>query len=412
MSSITKLNNYKNIFKNHKIYNLENLEIINNETKLKDCIKYRREYFQNNYNINISKLPYKYFNYKQILNKNCENVVGYTTIPVGIVEPIIINNLKYIVPLSTTEGALIASINRGSKIINSTSCNYIESISFDKGITRAPIIKVNDLADIINLKKYIKNNFKNLKDDFESSSRYAKLKKIKIHYNGKFIHLRISALTGNAMGMNMINKGTLNILKNINNKFPDFKIISISGNLCTDKKPSAINWINGRGKTVICNTKLNINLFEKYSKIDVHELINLNIQKNLIGSSLAGSIGGFNAHASNIVASIFVSTGQDLGQIGTSSVGITDYYIENDNLNISLTMPSIEVGTIGGGTTIDSQNTCLDIMNTNNNLNSSLLSKIIASTVLCGELSLMISLCKGNLVNSHMKLNRGINKFI
>lgn len=420
ISNHIKYNKIEECIKKYtKIYDLENLNFIKkNNNDLKLCVLKRRNYYENKYNLNFSKIPISNFNYKEILNKNCENVIGYVKVPIGIVGPIKITNfnlkkkktINYHVPIATSEGALVASINRGTTIINNSSIENINCITIDKGITRAPIIKVNSLDDIILLKLYIQNNHHQIKKKFESTTKYGKFEKIEFYYNGLYVHLRISAITGNAMGMNIITKGTEEILNHIIQKFPNFKVISLSGNMCTDKKPSAINWINGRSKTVICNTKLDIDLLKKYSKINIDDLINLNLQKNLIGSALAGSIGGFNAHSANIIAGIFLATGQDLGQIGTSSVSITDYYIEKNLLNISLTMPCLEVATIGGGTSMTSQQSCINLLNLNeNNTNSSiLLSQIIASTVLCGELSLMISLTKGNLVNSHMKLNRGL----
>ena len=122
-----------------------------------------------------------------------------------------------------------------------------------------------------------------------------------------------------------------------------------------------------------------------------------------------------NSHTSNIVAGIFISTGQDIGQVGTSSFCLTDYNIDKDCLNIDLTMPCLEIATVGGGTGLTDQTECLEIMGidieknkSNPGNNSKLLSEIIASTVLCGELSLMSSLTEGTLVKSHMKYNRGI----
>lgn len=155
------------------------------------------------------------------------------------------------------------------------------------------------------------------------------------------------------------------------------------------------NCINGRCKNAIVNVKLDVHKFEELTKINVDDIIKLNIQKNLIGSALAGSIGGFNYHAANIIAGIFIGTGQDIAQIGTSSVCITDYYLENDKLNINLSMSSLEVGIIGGGTHIDTQTNCIDLMsdtkseinnktvNLENNANLS--AGIISSTVLSGE---------------------------
>lgn len=394
----------KHFFKKYKIYNIEKIY------KPAKSVLLRRRYYKHTYNIPFNNLPYKHFNYNPILNKNCENVVGYVSIPTGIVGPVMVNNRAHFVPIATTEGALVGSINRGARFIQKYSKKGIDAITMDKGITRAPLIDVCHIRNIPILEEFIENNLNEIKTIFHSTSGYINLENITYHYNGSKVHMRFSATTQNAMGMNMISKACEKTMSFILETFPHFKLLSLSGNLCIDKKPSAINWINGRGKTVVVNTQLDIDSFEKYTNIKVDDLVELNIQKNLIGSSLAGSIGGMNAQSSNIVAGIYASTGQDLGQIGSSSVCITDYTIRKKYLNIDLTMPSIEVGTIGGGTGLSSQKQCLSIMGVcnKNKHSSTLLSNIIASTVLCGELSLMTALCKGNLVHSHMKLNRGI----
>ena len=100
-------------------------------------------------------------------------------------------------------------------------------------------------------------------------------------------------------------------------------IVSLSGNYCTDKKPAAINWIDGRGKSVVAEAIIPAEVVTKDLKTTVDALVELNISKNLIGSAMAGSIGGFNAHASNIVTAIFLATGQDPAQNVESSNCIT-----------------------------------------------------------------------------------------
>ena len=394
---------------NFKVYNIESYY-----KNKEQCVDIRRDYYHKKYNIQFNHLSKKNFDYESILNKNCENVIGYTTIPTGLVGPLVVNNNQHFIPISTTEGALVGSINRGAGLISKTSIDGITAITIDKGITRSPIIDVISINNIPVLQSYINNNLDYLKEEFKKTTQYGELKNIQLIYNGTKIHLRISALTGDAMGMNIISKGSEKIVHTLLNKFPEFKILSLSGNTCTDKKPSAINWINGRGKTVIVNTKLDIQKLEKLLNHPIKDLVYLNIQKNLIGSGLAGSIGGFNSHTANIIAGIFLATGQDIAQIGTSSVCLTDYTIEGNYLNIDVTMPSLEIATIGGGTALKDQNECLKIMgidmsknSSNPGYNSLLLSKLIGSTVLCGELSLMSALTSGTLVSSHMKFNRG-----
>ena len=98
-------------------------------------------------------------------------------------------------------------------------------------------------------------------------------------------------------------------------QFPDLELISMSGNVCADKKPAAINWIEGRGRSVACEVILKKSVIEKTLKTTASRMAAVNRDKNLVGSAVAGSMGGFNAHAANIVAAIFLATGNDIAQV-------------------------------------------------------------------------------------------------
>jgi hydroxymethylglutaryl-CoA reductase len=119
----------------------------------------------------------------------------------------------------------------------------------------------------------------------------------------------------------------------------------VAGNFCSDKKASAVNWIEGRGKSVVCEAVIKEEVVKKVLKTNVEALVELNMLKNLTGSAIAGALGGFNAHASNIVSAIYIATGQDPAQNVESSHCITMMEAVNDgkDLHISVTMPSIEV---------------------------------------------------------------------
>lgn len=216
------------------------------------------------------------------------------------------------------------------------------------------------------------------------------------------------------MGMNMISKGVEKALGVMSTEagFSDMAIISVSGNFCTDKKPAAINWIDGRGKSVVAEAIIPGDVVRDVLKSNVDALVELNISKNLIGSAMAGSIGGFNAHAANIVTAIFLATGQDPAQNVESSNCITVMKNLHGNLQITVSMPSIEVGTIGGGTVLEPQAAMLDLLGvrgahpTTPGANSQQLARIIAAGVLAGELSLCSALAAGHLVKAHMAHNR------
>jgi hydroxymethylglutaryl-CoA reductase (NADPH) len=193
------------------------------------------------------------------------------------------------------------------------------------------------------------------------------------------------------------------------------QVLALSGNVCTDKKPSAVNWIDGRGKSVAVEVRIGPDVLSSVLKTDAARIVDLNTRKNLVGSAMAGSVGGFNAHASNIVTAVFLATGQDAAQNVESSNCIT--LIEHDEavpggIIASVTMPSIEVGTVGGGTGLTAQNACLAMLGVNGanaehpGANAEQLARCVAATVLAGELSLLAALTTDDLLSAHIKLNR------
>ncbi|KAL3618403.1 3-hydroxy-3-methylglutaryl-coenzyme A reductase 1 [Castilleja foliolosa] len=387
------------------------------ESRLGDCFKaakIRREAVQRLTGRSLEGLPLEGLDYNSILGQCCEMPVGYVQIPVGIAGPLLMNGCEYSVPMATTEGCLVASTNRGCKAIY--TCGGATCVLLRDAMTRAPVVRFGSAKRATELKFFLEDplNYETLCLVFNKSSRFAKLQNIKCAVGGKNLYIRFSCSTGDAMGMNMVSKGVQNVLDFLQNDFPDMDVIGISGNYCSDKKPAAINWIEGRGKSVVCEAVITGDVVSKVLKTNVAALVELNMLKNLAGSAVAGSLGGFNAHAANIVSAIFIATGQDPAQNIESSHCITMMEPVNDgkDLHISVTMPSIEVGTVGGGTQLASQSACLNLLGVKGaskespGSNSQLLATIVAGSVLAGELSLMSAISAGQLVKSHMKYNR------
>ncbi|KAJ3677676.1 hypothetical protein LUZ60_003400 [Juncus effusus] len=387
------------------------------ESKLGDCRRaagIRREALRRMTGRSLDGLPLDGFNYESILGQCCELPIGYVQLPVGIAGPLMLDGRQYYLPMATTEGCLIASTNRGCKAIAESGGAY--SVVLRDGMTRAPAVRFPTARRAAELKAFMEapENFETLSVVFNRSSRFAKFQGVHCAMAGRNLYMRFSCFTGDAMGMNMISKGVQNVLDYLSDDFPDMDIISISGNFCSDKKPAAVNWIEGRGKSIVCEAIIKEDVVKKVLKTNVQALVELNTIKNLAGSAVAGSLGGFNAHASNIVSAVFIATGQDPAQNVESSNCITMLEAVNDgkDLHISVTMPSIEVGTVGGGTQLASQSACLDLLGVkgaNKDLpgaHARQLATIIAGGVLAGELSLMSALAAGQLVKSHLKYNR------
>lgn len=173
--------------------------------------------------------------------------------------------------------------------------------------------------------------------------------------------------------------------------------------------------IEGRGKSVVCEAIVPKEVVTTILKTSVHDLVDVNNSKNMIGSAVAGSIGGFNAHAANVVTAIYIATGQDPAQNVGSSNCMTlmePWGDDGESLYISCTMPSIEIGTVGGGTVLPAQAACLEMLGVKGphiespGENANQLARIVCGTVLAGELSLMAALAAGHLVKSHLRHNR------
>ncbi|XP_047942053.1 3-hydroxy-3-methylglutaryl-coenzyme A reductase-like [Salvia hispanica] len=387
------------------------------ESKLGDCRRaasIRREALQRTTGKSLAGLPLEGFNYEAILGQCCEMPVGYVQIPVGIAGPLLLDGVEYSVPMATTEGCLVASTNRGCKAI--LASGGATSTVHRDGMTRAPVVRFGSAKRAAELKLFLEEplNFETLSLVFNSSSRFGRLQKIKCAIAGKNLYIRFTCSTGDAMGMNMVSKGVQNVLDFLVSQFPDMDVLGISGNYCSDKKPAAVNWIEGRGKSVVCEAIIKEEVVTKVLKTNVAALVELNMLKNLTGSAMAGALGGFNAHASNIVSAVYIATGQDPAQNVESSHCITMMEAINGgkDLHVSVSMPSIEVGTVGGGTQLASQSACLNLLGVKGaskevpGSNSRLLATIVAGSVLAGELSLMSAIAAGQLVKSHMKYNR------
>lgn len=272
-----------------------------------------------------SKLPYEHFDYDRVFGACCENVIGYLPLPLGVAGPLTIDGRSYFLPMATTEGVLVASTSRGCKAINAGG-GAITVLTGD-GMTRGPCIGFETLTRAAAAKLWLDSaeGQKTMREAFDSTSRFARLQNLKTSIAGTYLYVRFKTTTGDAMGMNMISKGVENALSVMSKEagFEDMAIISVSGNFCTDKKPAAINWIDGRGKSVVAEAIIPADVVQNVLKSNVDALVELNVAKNLIGSAMAGSIGGFNAHAANIVTAIFLATGQDPAQNVESSNCIT-----------------------------------------------------------------------------------------
>lgn len=339
-------------------------------------------------------------------SKNIENMIGATQIPLGFAGPVTINGDhakgEFIIPMATTEGALLASVARGMSIIKASGGANAKIIA--NAMTRAPVFRVDNIAHGMKVIDWVENNIPAIDTEISKTTSHGKLLDIEAFPNGRNLFLRFSYGTGDAMGMNMATIATEAACRLIE-KNTGAVMISVSGNMCTDKKPAAINMINGRGKCVLAECLIPKDIVESRLHATTDSIVDTNVRKNLIGSSMAGSL-GHNAHAANMVAALYIATGQDPAQVVEGSLTMTTCESVDGDLYIAVRMPSVEVGTVGGGTRLPCQSEALRMMDCMGDGRSCKLAEIVAVTVLAGELSTLGAQAAGHLGKAHRELGR------
>jgi hydroxymethylglutaryl-CoA reductase (NADPH) len=335
---------------------------------------------------------------------HCENLIGATTIPLGVAGPLLIKGEgmggEYYIPLATTEGALVASVNRGCKAVTESGgvLVYIEK----GGITRGPVFQTGTIDKGVVFTKWLAAQERKLKQVAASTSSHLTLGGFESKVIGSYTYVRLYFETGEAMGMNMATIAS-NALCQFIQQETGVRCISVSGNYCVDKKPSWSNFINGRGMQGWADVTLSSAVVKEILKTTPNAIVSVWLAKNMIGSSITGSM-GFNGHFANMVAALFAATGQDLAHVVEGSLGITTAHTTGDGgLYFSVHMPSIIAGIVGGGMKLAIKKEALSILRVNS---SSGFAACTVAAVLAGELSLLAALAEGSLAASHRRLGR------
>ncbi len=341
-------------------------------------------------------------------SRNCENMIGVAQIPLGVAGPLKISGSlahgNFYIPLATTEGALVASVNRGAKAISesggaSVHCHRV-------GATRGPVFYTGSIKKSLELFDWVNSNREEIAKTAEQTSNHLKFKKAKVKTEGPYAFVRFYFDTQDAMGMNMVTIAT-QAIADLLEKEVGVECVSVAGNYDIDKKPAWINFINNRGFKVWAEVIVSKNVISDTLKTTAAEIFEVWLAKCMIGSAMSGSL-GFNAHYANVVAAFFAATGQDIAHTVEGSMGITTVKVlKGGNMYFSVYLPAIMLGIVGGGTGLSTQKEAIAITGAKK---AEELAEILGGAVLAGELSLLSSLAEGTLARAHQLLGRGGRK--
>jgi len=357
---------------------------------------------------------------------NVENMLGAAQVPMGVAGPVPIDggaaDGEYYLPMATTEGALVASVNRGLSAIRAAGGATARVTA--SGMTRAPVFRVGGVAAAETVIEWVDDHTEELRAAAESTTSHGELLAVDPYVVGDSVFLRFVYDTKDAMGMNMATIATREAAELVEAETPA-DLVALSGNLCSDKKPAAINAVEGRGRTVTADVVLPREYVRERLKTTPEAMVEGNTRKNLVGSAKAASL-GFNAHAANTVAAVFLATGQDAAQVveGANAIttmevrsgdrdGVEDRDGDSDgrDLYASLSLASLEVGTVGGGTGLPTQAEALEMLGHAGSgdppgANADALAEVIAVGALAGELSLVAAFTARHLSTAHEELGR------
>ena len=371
-----------------------------------DIIKKRQAFVESYSGVTLEHIN-KYSFDPKVTQGNIENFTGVAQVPIGFAGPLKINGEhadgEFIIPLATTEGTLIASYNRGIKMIN--LCGGVTTTISEDIMQRAPVFVFDSAREAVAFARWIDENIEDIRKQAEASSNVAKLLDIEKFLASKFVYLRFNYSTGDAAGQNMITAATYTACTWIQEHYKKIQGYYMEGNMSTDKKASVINTLHTRGKRVTAEVTLKRDLLIEHMRVDPETCEYFNKVTNL-GTFMSGANSN-GLHSANALAALFIATGQDVANVAESSTGIIHMETTPEgDLYASLTLPSLIVGTYGGGTGLPTQNECLKILGCNGKGKVLKFAEIVTAVAAAGEISLGTAISSLEYVSSHEKLGR------
>jgi hydroxymethylglutaryl-CoA reductase (NADPH) len=323
------------------------------------------------------------------MSGNIENLFGVAQVPIGLAGPLLINGEhasgEFYVPMATVEGTMLASYNRGMRVIRESG-GVITTVS-GEAMQRAPVFVFPSAREARDFGLWLDDNFEQIKAVAESTTSIGKLNEIEHYHAHNMVFSRFDYSTGDAAGQNMTSKATFFACEWINKQYDGISHYLLSGNFDTEKKTSSVNMLKGRGRRVTAEITIPRDVMLKNLRISPQQM-HYGQGISTLSAFLSNSSNNA-AHPANGLAALYLATGQDIANIGESNQCTTYNKVTRDgDYYFSITLPALIVATYGGGTALPTQRECLQIMDCFGPGKALKLAEIAAALTLAGELSL------------------------
>ncbi|HEX8742806.1 MAG TPA: phosphotransferase [Thermoleophilaceae bacterium] len=345
------------------------------------------------------------------LTGNIESVVGSVEIPVGLAGPLLFDGAnvqgRITAPLATTEGALVASATRGARAI--TRAGGVRTQMLSQRMSRGPVYEFEDLRAAVRFGRWVDSHLGEIAEQVGLVSQHARLVDVRSIQLGRVVNLRFNYETGDAAGQNMTTACTWRACQWINEAIelvPGMtpRRFRIEGNASGDKKANYLSMLDGRGMRVTAECFLDRRTVTEVLKT-TPEAIADTCRYGILSGIQSGMIGQ-NINVANLIAGMFVATGQDIACVHESSLGILSVDAVDDGLYASMLLPALVVGTVGGGTNLPNQRDYLDMMGCAGAGRVERLAEIVAGFALALDLSTVAAVSGGQFADAHERLGR------
>jgi hydroxymethylglutaryl-CoA reductase (NADPH) len=346
-----------------------------------------------------------------IYQKNVENFIGTVKVPVGLVGPLRVNGLAaqgdFYVPLATTEAALVASYHRGACVI--TESGGCSVLTINEGVSRAPAFAFRSLLEAGRFVQWCLEHDTEIRGAAEATTKHGRLENLRFNVEGNHVYLICEFTTGDASGQNMVTIAAQAICSLLEANCPIKPAYSfVESNFSGDKKSSTQSFQAVRGRKVSAEVRVPRSIVKKLLHTSPEKMLEY-WRISAMGGILSGTI-GIQGHYANGLAALFIACGQDAACVSEAAVGVTRLEVEGGDdgfLYACVTLPNLIVGTIGGGTGLPSQRTCLDIVGLAGAGNARAFAEVCAALVLAGEISITAALSAHQFTKAHARLARG-----
>jgi hydroxymethylglutaryl-CoA reductase (NADPH) len=366
-----------------------------------EAVAQRRRFIRERTGVELEHVPQYSFD-PAITGGNIEQLIGVAQVPIGLAGPLLVDGEhaqgKFYVPMATAEGTLVASYNRGMRLLY--EAGGVKTTIMADRMQRAPVFIMPSAREAREFCSWLDEHFDEIKAAAETTTRSGKLVDIERYTAARHVYTRFNYTTGDAAGQNMTGKATQEACRWIVQAFGDIERYFLEGAFATDKKSSQVNMLRTRGKRVIAEAVIPDELVQRVMRTSTETLFYAR-QVNNLGGFMSG-VNNNGAHSANGITAMFIATGQDAANVAESSAAFAYAELrENGDYYYSLTIPALIVATYGGGTSLATQRECLEMLGCYGKGKVQKFAEIVAATVLCGELSLGSAVVAEEWVEAH-----------